>query len=110
MGKFTRTYDPKESRDYKDTVAAQIVAQGPQFIKEGAIDVSMVFYLPRPKTLPKKIIMHVKKPDIDNLMKGIFDAMKGIVWADDSQVCRIDAAKQYALEEPGVGITVITGG
>lgn len=105
-GKFVTAYDPKDSRDYKNNVAAQIVAHKPVFMAEGPLSVRMLFHLPRPKTLSKKITRPVKKPDIDNLVKGVFDSMKGIVWGDDSQVVELIAGKAYALEEPHVTITV----
>jgi Holliday junction resolvase RusA-like endonuclease len=105
MGAFVKTYDPKDSRQYKDNVAAQIVAQSPVFV-EGAVQVEMGFFLPRPKTLPKKVVFHTKKPDLDNLIKGTKDAMKGIVWRDDSQVVMIQAVKMYIDGQPRVEITV----
>jgi Holliday junction resolvase RusA-like endonuclease len=105
-GNHVGTYDPKESRHWKNNVSAQIVAQKPQFIKSGAISVIMLFHLPKPKSLSKKVLRHVKKPDIDNLQKAIFDSCKGILWGDDSQVVEIFAAKSYALEEPHVLLTV----
>ncbi len=33
---------------------------------DGPLDIEMVFYMPRPKSLPKKVIQHVSKPDVDN--------------------------------------------
>jgi Holliday junction resolvase RusA-like endonuclease len=105
MGSFVKTYDPKDSRQYKDNVAAQIVAQQPVFC-EGPLRVELCFYLPRPKTLSKKVLHHTKKPDLDNLIKGTKDAMKGIVWRDDSQVVNLEAAKIYTETEPKVEIRV----
>jgi Holliday junction resolvase RusA-like endonuclease len=58
---------------------------------EGLVRVSSVFILQRPqamcsKTYPSEHMIHLVKPDIDNLLKGALDALKGIVWKDDSQV------------------------
>ncbi len=93
-GNFVGAYDPKESRQYKENVSAQIVAQKPALL-DGPIDVTLDFFLPRPKTLPKKVIHHVKKPDVDNLVKGVFDACKGILWHDDTQVVWLTCSKYY---------------
>ena len=41
------------------------------------------------------------KPDIDNLEKLVKDAMKGIIYRDDSLVVGVHKLKQYA-EPPGV--------
>lgn len=35
------------------------------------------------------------KPDLDNIVKLIFDALNGMVWRDDSQICQESAAKSY---------------
>lgn len=39
------------------------------------------------------------KPDIDNVVKAIMDALTGVAWADDAQVVRLDASKRYGLED-----------
>ena len=103
-GPFVGTYDPKESRQYKDNVSAQLVAQSPAML-DGAINMTVAFYLPRPKTLPKKVVHHVKKPDVDNLIKGVMDSCKGILWHDDTQVVLLTCAKHYG-DPPRVVIEV----
>lgn len=103
-GNFVGTYDPKESRQYKENVSAQLVAQKPE-IMEGPVVATLLFMLPRPKSLPKKVINHVKKPDLDNLIKGTFDACKGILWYDDTQVVKLSAIKAYGAQ-PKVVIEV----
>ena len=106
MGKYVKTYDPKESRVYKENVAAQIVARNPQYIADDAINVALRFFLPRPKSLKKSIVRHVKKPDVDNLAKACLDAMKGVVWRDDSQIDVLLISKCYTYHDPGVVIFV----
>jgi Holliday junction resolvase RusA-like endonuclease len=106
-GKFVQTYDPATSRDFKSKVAffARIAMQ-----KEGlslfteAVVVRADFYFVRPKRLLKKkiqadAILHDKKGDLDNLLKAIFDAMNGIVWKDDGQVCVVGARKFYCEKD-----------
>lgn len=36
------------------------------------------------------------KPDVDNYLKGVKDALKGIIWRDDSQVVDVYARKRYS--------------
>jgi len=38
---------------------------------------------------------YTKRPDIDNLQKFIFDSLDGLFYDDDSQVCNVQACKQY---------------
>lgn len=42
-------------------------------------------------------IMPTTKPDLDNVVKGIFDACNGIVWGDDRQVVEVFARKRYGV-------------
>ena len=39
------------------------------------------------------------RPDIDNQVKLIKDALNGVCWIDDSQVCKLSAEKVYAEDE-----------
>jgi len=105
-GKHVGAYDPKKSVDYKSNFAAQIVAQKPVLIeREKPIKLWLSFYLPRPKGHynSKGIVKpqyarsaHIKKPDLDNMVKAVKDALKGILWYDDSQVYATDAEKKYS--------------
>jgi Holliday junction resolvase RusA-like endonuclease len=67
------------------------------------VKVHLDFVLPKPKSLPKHVRFHVKKPDIDKLQRCLLDAMKGVVFHDDSQVVESHQTKQYG-PVPGVWI------
>ena len=43
-------------------------------------------------------IRPVTKPDTDNYLKGVADALKGIVWKDDSQVVDMYCGKWYSTK------------
>jgi Holliday junction resolvase RusA-like endonuclease len=60
------------------------------------VRVTCAFWLPRPKGLPKKRTAHLTAPDIDKLLRSIFDGLSGTVWRDDSQVVEVIAMKRYA--------------
>lgn len=62
------------------------------------VRLSVVFYLPRPKALLKRglPIAHLKKPDLDKLTRAVNDALKGVVYQDDSQLIELLARKVYA--------------
>lgn len=51
---------------------------------------------------------HIKKPDIDNLIKGLFDALNGIAWADDNQVYKISSIEKIYSEKPGIEFSLLT--
>lgn len=72
------------------------------------VRLSIAFYLPRPKSLPKRATAHTKKPDLDKLVRSCCDSLSQIVFRDDSQVCELVAVKHYAAEgqPPHVDICV----
>lgn len=100
---------------FKATVkhAARDVFMGPPLDGPLCVDVLAVF--PRPK-LPKKFgagrLPHTKKPDRDNIDKAILDSLKGIVFADDKQVCdgRIQKVIAAGDEQPHVEVIITTIG
>ena len=42
---------------------------------------------------------HVQRPDIDNCIKAVADALNRIAWADDGQVAEIVASKRWQMVE-----------
>jgi Holliday junction resolvase RusA-like endonuclease len=38
------------------------------------------------------------KPDLDNVVKAVLDALNGVVYLDDAQVVNLVATKRYATE------------
>lgn len=64
-----------------------------------ALIVMIVFVMPRPVATPKRkpTPPHVKRPDLDKLVRAVFDALKSAgVYADDSQVITVHAHKRVA--------------
>ena len=45
------------------------------------------------------IISPTKKPDIDNIVKSILDALNKFAYYDDNLVCKIEVEKRYSLDE-----------
>jgi Holliday junction resolvase RusA-like endonuclease len=70
------------------------------------VRLTVAFYLPRPKSLPRRVTANTKKPDIDKCVRSILDSLSSVVFADDSQVVELVATKQYAAEMPHVDIRV----
>lgn len=63
---------------------------------EGPVRLMVAFYLPRPKSLPKRVLHHTKKPDLDKLVRSVKDGLTRVAWRDDSQVVDVKAIKRYA--------------
>ena len=99
------TYTPKKTQEYEEYVKMCWLAKyGSIKPSEQSLEVDIVFYLPIPKSVNKKKraemldgkIKHTKKPDIDNLIKSVLDALNGIAYSDDSKIIKVAAEKQYS--------------
>jgi crossover junction endodeoxyribonuclease RusA len=65
-----------------------------------AVVVVMDFWLPKPKSLPKRRIHPITGVDVDKLSRGVLDALTGVVIRDDVLVVRLVADKHYAIDRP----------
>lgn len=105
---FVGQYDPAESRIWKATVAEFAArAMAGQRPIEGPVTVELVFtFLPTASWSKRKLaelrtageMARPVKPDLDNLIKGVVDGMKGIVFRDDGQIWSYgNSRKVYGL-------------
>lgn len=69
-----------------------------------AVEVSLMFFLERPKTVVRKFPS--VKPDVDKLARSCLDALTGVAYEDDSQVVTLDVTKRYATDFTGVIICI----
>jgi Holliday junction resolvase RusA-like endonuclease len=114
FGGFVRAITPKKTREAEINLKAQIAAQLEEKRRKGedtslmvgAVHIDIFVRKLRPASAPKKKPYYpCKRPDIDNYVKLVFDAMNGLVWKDDGQVIRLIANKGEA-DIPGYTITV----
>ncbi len=100
-GGFVKAYDPKKSRDGKQSVKFFVASKMEDEETEpldGPIHLQIQFGIKLPtsqyrKRTPVPRKWRVKKPDLDNLIKLVKDACSGIVYLDDNQVVKISAEK-----------------
>jgi Holliday junction resolvase RusA-like endonuclease len=98
-------YDPPENKAAKEHVAVCARAEGVRRIsKPQAIYLTCIFVYQRPKK--PKYDHPIGRPDIDNLVKLVLDALNRVAWDDDSQVTHIDAAKQYG-DKPQTIVAIV---
>lgn len=100
------TSDNKSVRGWEDSVRAALQQHAAGVFFAGAVYVTITFLLPRPKSTPGKVQHHTKKPDLDKLARGSLDAMKGVLWRDDSQVVDLHVLKHYAADQPCARVEV----
>lgn len=108
-GGFASVYERSEDRANKHNI--QLYAQ--EAMKKAGyalahpdgigIDVTVQVYVKVPKSFSKRkredamagFIMPQRKPDLDNVLKAVLDAMNGVVYADDSAVTHVAASRHY---------------
>ncbi len=114
-GKFITLYTPQSTVSYESKVAlCAAQALDGQPLLAGAVEVVMRIMLPIPASWSAKKRLQAEqgsvlpkvKPDMDNVVKAIFDALNGIVWRDDTQVVDMIVRKRYAAT-PGVQMIVM---
>lgn len=116
LGRVLITEACKGSANWRSTVAlyARQNYSGPPL--KGPLKLEIMFYMPRPKhhfgtgrnadkLKPSAPSYHDVMPDATKLMRSTEDALKGILWDDDSQVALQTTGKPYSLR-PGAKITV----
>ena len=98
----------KRVKPWRETIkfALRGAAGQPVARFEGALVCDLDFILPRPKSAPKKRTpAAVKKPDLDKLVRAVFDALKdsGTIH-DDAQIVEAAMRKRLANigEAPGL--------
>lgn len=62
---------------------------------DGPLHVEAIFYIERPKSR-KKDLAPDAKPDLDNCMKLLGDALEGVLWVNDSRIVDLRLSKRYA--------------
>ncbi len=108
-----RLYDPAKSRNYKEYVKMAAAEHAPSALLEGPLLLNVTVYRSIPKSFSKKKTAQAEagelrptsKPDVDNYVKGIKDALNKVIWKDDSQVVSVMVAKFYS-QKPRIEVKV----
>ncbi len=103
-----RVYTPTRTKDYEELVEQYFLLKYPRYkTLEGRIKMDIVAHFEIPKSTTKtakaqmleNTISPTKKPDIDNIVKIILDAMNNIAFKDDTQITKISVEKKYSESE-----------
>jgi Holliday junction resolvase RusA-like endonuclease len=107
-----RAYNPR--REEKKRAQSYIRSTYKGDIINVPVSTSYFFWFPIPTGTSKKMrekmisgnLQHVKRPDLSNCVKFLEDALKGIIIADDNQVCQLIAHKGYS-DNPRSSISIL---
>ena len=114
-GGFARAYAPPKSKNWKAYVADHarkaMLESDLDKPMDGPLCVRARFAFPLPKShwrkrTPRPKQWHVKRPDLDNLYKGVVDACEGIVFHRDSQVCKVVMDKIIVAQGDGPYVSI----
>jgi Holliday junction resolvase RusA-like endonuclease len=109
--RFSRfgSYNSKTVRKWmtkiKDVGVSEIASKGLTAKESTPVTIVATAYMPMPKATAKKRqeglvgVPHIKKPDVDNLLKPIVDGLtEAGMWADDNQVWSMKIQKVYCKQ------------
>ena len=97
----------QRNKDWRQACVVVANDHRPQELFRGALRVDFAFTMPRPKyhfhtskaregqLREDAPTYHTSKPDRTKLMRSTEDALKGIIWADDSQIVAGEPTKTY---------------
>lgn len=112
---FVTTVTPDETILYENFVKDQFLnkCQGLYFERGMPVTLRIVARFLPPKSISKKRQLDMlegreyplKKPDMDNIVKVVADALNGVAYNDDTQIVLVVAKKAYSANE-GLDITV----
>lgn len=108
-------YTPQKTVNYETLVKLSYQQQcnDKPYDKDIPLRAEITAYFPMPKSTSMKRkkmmldgqIRHTKKCDADNLAKAVLDALNGIAYYDDSQVCELSVSKLYG-DNPRVIVSI----
>ena len=108
------TYTPKQTVDYENQIRS-IYSKVANFKFERCVplEVAILALFAPPKSVSQEVrasmlggeILPTKRPDGDNIIKVVLDALNGVAFHDDGQVCKIYFEKMYA-ETPEVRVLI----
>ena len=102
---YSLSYTPEKTVLYENLIKTSYLEKyGSNERQEGPLEVSLVACFEPPKSISKKrrkemlsgLEWPTKKPDADNIIKVVLDALNGIAYRDDTQVVHVTLRKMYA--------------
>lgn len=115
IGGHARMFTPAKTLAYEGFIALQAqIAMNHHDLVEGPVEVRMFIALQVPESKSQKWkrqalageVFPTTKPDVDNTVKAVFDALNGVVWRDDVQVVDLVLKKRYSAH-PRVEVEIV---
>lgn len=103
---YAVAYTQVKTRVAESNLRAQAASQlPPGFVPfSSALSLTATFFLQRPKSLKKSETYPTKRPDAENLLKTLLDALNSVVYDDDSRIVELHIRKEYGT--PGIEVVI----
>lgn len=97
------SYTPEKTAAYEDLIRWSYKAAGGEYMGEKLLEAEIQAFYPIPKSTTKKARLAIMqedirpqtKPDCDNIIKVVLDALNGVAYYDDKQVVCVSCNKYY---------------
>ena len=108
-------YTPTRTKDYETLIEQYFIMKYPGYKTiEGRVIVRIKAFFEIPKStsnmqreqMLQNAISPTKKPDIDNIVKIILDAMNKFAFKDDTQIVKLEVEKLYSSDEEKLQIQI----
>ena len=101
-----KVYTPQTTVDYEQKIA-MCYRKTTSYQSDKALRVKIFAYREIPKSTTKKLrgwlldktFLCTVKPDIDNIIKVVLDALNNVAYCDDIQVCELVIIREFAENE-----------
>ena len=97
-------YTPANTKDAEWRIRTAFCSEFPDHeVWAGPVTLVITAWLSMPKSIAKKrraTALPVSRPDCDNYLKTVLDALNGVAFADDSQVVTVTCSKRYVDGAP----------
>lgn len=110
-----RTYTPEKTANFETLVRLEYHNQcgDHRFPDDAQLGMRVEAFFSIPKSKPKKmqkdmelgVVRHTHKPDTDNVLKAVADALNQVAYRDDSAVSYVEVSKKYS-RNPETRVTI----
>lgn len=99
-------YTPDKTVAAEEHIRVQVISWAdkkgvrsfPVFENGLPLNMTATFVRSRPKSITRRITEPTSRPDLDNYAKLLLDALRGIIFADDSQIVGMLLEKEYVKD------------
>lgn len=110
-----RTYTPEKTANFETLVRLEYHNQcgDHRFPDDAQLGMRVEAFFSIPKSKSKKmqkdmelgVVRHTHKPDTDNVLKAVADALNQVAYRDDSAVSYVEVSKKYS-RNPETRVTI----